>query len=133
MDILTVIERRGADPFNIEQLRELVRQYPKAAEYNRAIISVLHNYTTGVAKGMVEYGVENGLDAWRKLYHHYLPLAGDLQQLLIQELHSLNPATEGNIDSLFKQVERITELYTIAGRVDDAISEKWIKAAVLRD
>ena len=133
MDILTVIERLRVDTFNIEQFRELTRQCPKAAEYNRVITSVLHNYITGVAKGMVEYGVENALDAWRKLYHHYLPLAEDLQQLLIQELCSLNPVIEGNIDSLFNKVERITEFYTLAGRAGDAISEKWIKAAVLRN
>ena len=66
-------------------------------------------------------------------YHHYLPLAADLQQILIQELYSLSPVTEGNIDSLFNNVERITELYSTAGRADSAIDEKWIKVAVLRD
>ena len=82
---------------------------------------------------MVEYGVDNGFDAWRRLYNHYLPLAEDLQQILIQELYALQPVTGNNIDTLFNQVERITELYTRAGKADDAISDKWIKVAVLRN
>ena len=131
--ILTEVETWGGTTFNEEQLKEMARQYPKVAEYNRAIMSVLLNYITGIAKGMVEYGVENGFDAWRRLYHHYLPLAGDLQQILIQELYTLSPVSENNIDNLFKQVERITELYTTAGRPDDAISERWIKATVFRN
>ena len=52
------------------------------------------------------------------------PLAADLQQILIQELCSLNLVTEDNIDSLFNKVERITELYTTAGKADNAIDEK---------
>ena len=73
-------------------------------------MSVLLNYTIGIAKGLVEYGTENCFDALRRLYHHYLLLAEDLQQLLIQELYALIPLTENNIDNLFNKVERITEM-----------------------
>ena len=41
--------------------------------------------------------------------------------------------TENNIDSLFNNVERIIEFYTTAGKADNAIDEKWIKAALLRN
>ena len=82
---------------------------------------------------MVEYGIENGFDAWRRLYHHYLPLAEDLQQILVQELYALSPVSEPDIDVLFNQIERITEIYAKVGEVSDAISEKWIKAAMLRN
>ena len=133
LELLTEVEKSGADQFTNANYKELIRQCPKATEFNRALMSVLLNYTTGIAKGLVEYGAENGFDAWRRLYHHYLPLAEDLQQLLIQELYSLPPVNEANIDTLFNKVERITEMYTKAGRVDDAISEKWIKAVVLRN
>ena len=61
---------------------------------------------------MVEYGIENGQDARRKLYHHYMPLADDLQQLLIQELYALILVSESTIYTLFNKVEMITELYT---------------------
>ena len=133
MDIITQVEKWGGDTFINQQLKETTRQYLKAAEYNRAIMSVFLNYTAGIAKGMVEYGVENGFDAWRRLYHQYVPLAEDLSQILIQELYTLSPVSESNIGSVFNQVERITELYTTAGRPEDAISEKCIKAAVFRN
>ena len=81
---------------------------------------------------MVEYGAENGFDVRRRLYHHYLLLAADLQQIFIQELYALTPVPENNIVSLFSNVERITELYTTAGKADNAIDEKWITVAVLR-
>ena len=86
MDILNLIESWGAATFDKAQLAELIRQCPKAVEFNRAIMFVLLNYTSGNAKAMVEYGAENGFDVWRRLYHHYLPLAADLQQILIQEI-----------------------------------------------
>ena len=133
LDILTQVEKCGSKTFDHAQLAGLVGQCPKAAEFNRAIMSVLLNYTVGNAKAMVEYGIANGFDAWRRLYHHYLPLAEDLQQISIQQLYSLFPVNENNIDNLFNNVERITELYTVAGRADDAINEKWIKIAVLRN
>lgn len=82
---------------------------------------------------MVEYGVHNGFDAWRRLCNHYLPLAEDLQQILIHKLYSLSPVSENNIDGLFNQVERILELYTKYGRADDPIFEHWIKATVMRN
>ena len=102
-------------------------------DFNRASLTALLKYTAGIARGIVEYGVNNGLDVWRKFCHHYMPLADDLQQLLIQELYALTPITESTIDSLFNKVERITELYTRHGAEDEQISDKWIKAAVMRN
>ena len=43
------------------------------------------------------------------------------------------PISENNIGTLFNKVERITEMYKKAGRVDDAISEKLIKVAAPRN
>ena len=82
---------------------------------------------------MAEYGVEHGLDAWRRLYHHYMPLAEDLQQLFIQELYAFTPVNEIGIDGLFNRVERITELYTRHGSAEDQMSDKWIKYVVMRN
>ena len=45
----------------------------------------------------------------------------------------LQPVTEANIDGLLYQVECMAELYAKAGNVEDAISERWTKAAVLRN
>ena len=62
--------------------------------------------------------MECGLDAWRKLYYRYVPLAEDLQNILIRELIALKPVTEQEVDNLFADVERITELYVRAGESD---------------
>ena len=116
LDILTQVETWGAESLDNAKLAELARQHPKASEFNRAIMSVLLNYISGNAKAMVEYGADNGFDAWRRFYNHYLPLAADLQQISIQQLYSLTRVTENNIGSLVNNVERITELYTCSAR-----------------
>ena len=57
MDILDELEKRSKEAFTNVHLKELIRQRPKAAELNRATLIALFNYTTGIARGMVEYGV----------------------------------------------------------------------------
>ena len=109
--ILDHVEKYGAKPFTNAKLDALVEPYPRAAEYNVAILNVLENYTADIAEGMVRYGVHNGFDAWRRLYHHYIPLSQDLQQILIQELYDLKPAGESEIDKFFNDNQRISELY----------------------
>ena len=52
--------------------------------------------------------MECGLDAWRKLYYRYVPLAVDLQNILVRELMSLKPVSEQEVDNLFAEIERIT-------------------------
>ena len=133
LKIITEIGKKGSNVFIDEQLEEEIKQRPKVSQFNRAILTALLNYTAGIARGMVDYGVENGFDAWRKFYHHHMPLAEALQQLRIQELYAIRPVTENTIDSLLNKVERITELYTRHGAADDQISDKWIKAAVVRN
>ena len=84
LKFLNEVEKNGSEMFTNGKFEEETRQCPKVAQFNRAILAALLNYTSGIARGMVEYGVENGIDAWRRLYHHYMPLADDLPQLLIQ-------------------------------------------------
>ena len=74
----------------------------------------------------------NGLDAWRKLYHRYIPLASDLQDIRIRELYDLKPVTEAEIGSSFDEVARINDFCNKAGPADD-LSDRWIKSAVLRN
>ena len=73
------------------------------------------NWTSGVAQGLVKHGTEGGLDAWRKLYHKYIPLADDLHNILIGQLMSIRPVNEGDMESLFDEIERIREFYIKAG------------------
>ena len=132
LTILDKVEKMGANTFTNELLIELKIKYPKADEWNRVIMAALLNWTSGIAKGLVQHNVANGLDAWRKLYHRYIPLAADLQDILIRELYELKPVNESEIDSLFDEVARIKDLYIKAGPSDD-LSERWIKSAVLRN
>ena len=132
LDILDEVEQCGGDKFTKQDLQELSIRCPKIYQYDRAIKLALLNYIIGMAHGRVKYGVECGLDAWRKLYHRYVPLAEDLQNILIRELIALKPLAETEVDNLFAEVERITELYMRAGETNP-MQDKWVKAAVLQN
>ena len=131
LTILDEVEKYGDEPFDNDRLLALIEQYPKATEYNLAIQNVLENYTTDIAEGMIRYGVYNGFDAWRRLFHHYVPMADDLQQILIQELYDLKPVSENEVDKLFNEIQRISEWYIRSGT--EAMAEKWLVAAVKRN
>ena len=90
IQLLTIFERvetYGDKPHDNTTRAALAAHCSRAYEYQVAIHNVLEAYTIDIVEGMVRYGVHNGLDAWRTLYHHYVPLAEDLQQILIQELY----------------------------------------------
>ena len=113
-------------------LQELIITYPKAPEFDRAIRAALFNLTNGIAKGLVQHNVANGLGAWRKFYHRCIPLASDLQDIFIRELYDLKPVSEADIDNLFDEVARIRGLYLKAGPGDD-LSDRWFKSAIIRN
>ena len=126
IQILEDVERYGAQPYDKDKFAALAQQCPRAYEYNVAIQNVLENYTTDIAEGMVRYGIHNGFDAWRRLFHHYVPLADDLQQLFIQELFELKPVDEHNVDKLFNDIQRISEWYIKNGT--EALAEKAVSS-----
>ena len=73
-------------PADIPQhLANLKLQCPEADEYGREIHNALFNWTSGVPHGLIIYRVESGLDAWRKTYNKYMPLAHDLKNLFTRE------------------------------------------------
>ena len=80
LEILEDIETHGATQYDNNRLKELAEVCPKAMEYNRAIMFPLFNYIISIAKGMVEHVVENGFDAWRRLYHNHICLAEDFRK-----------------------------------------------------
>ena len=96
-------------------------------------MSRLLNYTVSIAKGVVEHGVDNGFDAWRRLHDHRIPLAEDLRKISMQEFYSLRPVSEGEIDGLLNEVERITELYLKASVREEPMLEEWVMATTLRN
>lgn len=84
LDVLDHVESFGGEKFTNAYLNNLHKQRPKVYEYSRAIRAALMNWIGGIAKGLIKHWVDNGLDAWRKLSHKYVPLAEDLQNFLIQ-------------------------------------------------
>ena len=132
LDILDDVEQFGDDKVTKQDLRELANKYPKVYQYDRAVRFALLNYTTGVAHARIKYGVEGGRDAWRKLYNRYVPLADDLQNILIRELIAVKQVAETEVDNLFSEVERIIELYIKAGE-SDVLQDKWVKAVILQN
>ena len=132
LKVLDKIEKLGASRYTNEQLEELIKVYPKAVEFEIAIKTALLNWTSGIANNMVRFGICNGFDAWRKLYNKYVPLAEDLQNILIQELMAIKPVSENEPDALFNEIERITDFYAKTGTEED-LSDKWIRAAILKN
>ena len=124
------VEARGANKYDNNQLQILINKFSKAAEFDTFIKSASLNWTTGVANNMIKYSVHNGFDAWRKLYHRYVLLVEDLQNISIQELMCLKFHGEGEIGALFNEIERIIDLYVKTGPTD-ALSDRWIRAAIM--
>ena len=106
--------------------------YPKVAEFETAIKAALLNWTSGVVNNMIKYGVLNGFDVWRTLHHKYVLLAEDLQNILNQELMAFKHVSENEIDTLFNEIDRITDFYVKAGFAGE-LSDKWIRAAILKN
>ena len=62
---------------------------------------------------MIAYGIKNGLDEWRKLYHNQLPEVEHQKQNLLQEFSQLKMAK--NNDELLgtmQDIGRITAKYS---------------------
>ena len=83
--ILENVEAYGDKPYGKIKLMALAEQEPRAYEYSIAIQNVLETYITDLAERMIRYGTHNGLDSWRKLYHHHVPIATELQQNLTKK------------------------------------------------
>lgn len=83
LDIPDDVEKYNAETYGNDNLEVFISQCPRAREYNTVIQTVLENYTIGAAEGSITYGVQNGFDAWRRLFHHRVPFAADSQQLFI--------------------------------------------------
>ena len=129
--ILDNVETYGEKPYDNSKLMALAEQEPRAHEYSNAIQNVLETYTIDLAESMIRYGIHNGVGSWRKLYHHHVPLAGDLQQILIQDLFDIKPVSEADVDKLLVEIQRISEWHIKAG--SEGIAEQWLVAAVNRN
>lgn len=131
--ILDVVERFGKKTFTTVHLSRIKTRYPKASQYDRAVNVALLNWTGGIAQGLVRFGTQGGFDAWRKLYNKYIPLADDMQGILIRQLMSIKPVTEGEVDGFFDEVERIRELYIKSCSAEEPMCERWVKGAIMQN
>ena len=129
--ILDNVERYGSNPFDNDKLNDMIEQCPLVAQFNTAVQAALENYSIDVAEGMVRYGVLNGLDAWRRVCNRYVPLAEDMQNILIQEFYELRPVDKNSIDKLFNEIQRISEWHVKSGTENR--SEKWLVVAAKRN
>lgn len=128
--ILNKVEKFCNNKYTLKDLAKLAKDAPEAREYDRSIKAELLNRTSGIAQGLIEYGTEGGFDAWRKLYNKYVPLADDMQNILIRQLMSIKPLGEGEMDNLFDEIERIREQYVKVGSKEGPMNVRWIKAII---
>ena len=68
-----------------------------------------------------------------QLYHRYVLLVDDLQNIFIRALMSMKPVIQSNVDDLFLGAERIRGLYSRAGATDEGMCEEWVVAAILQN
>ena len=71
--VLDKFEVLGRHKYTNEQLQTAIAKNFKVAEFDAAIKAALLNWTTGTAHIVIQHGVNNGFDVWRKLYNRYVP------------------------------------------------------------
>lgn len=132
LKILDHVEPYGDHRFTNTNLRALSDIYPTSYEYARAVNASLLNWMEGVAQGMVEHGCDNGLGAWRRLYHRYFPGADDSQHLPLDELMSLKQLNDNEVDLLFMGIERPMGWYIKVCAEGESMNNKWVRAALIK-
>ena len=92
--ILTWVEERGDKPITNIELAKLERLVPKIWEYIRAVHVALKGWKEGVANKLIKYGIDGGIDAWRRLYAEYIPLSQTKQDIILSETLELKPVND---------------------------------------
>ena len=107
-------ERRGDVPITDEAFRRLGVPDDMMGQMAYAVYMFIKNNTAGHVKVVIQHGVCNGIDAWRKLCRDQLPLADDKRNLVMPEL--LRPKEAANASGLRKltlEIERLTDNWEI--------------------
>ena len=113
--VLTWAEKRNDMPITDNELMELERSIPKIWEYNRAVHAALKNWTEGDANKLVRYGANGGIDAWRRLYAEYIPLAQTKQDIILTEILEMKPVNDKNVRKLLNRMEELQYKYNQCG------------------
>ena len=67
------------------------------------------------------------------MYNRYIPASEDLQNLLMEELMTLKPVGEQDVDTLFSEIERLTEWYIKTDAKGEAMNAKWVRTARIKN
>lgn len=86
--LLFGVEKRGDEPIDEKLVQAISKRVPKAWQYNRAIHSAFKNWIAGEVRKLVTYGVNGGLDAWRRLCHEFFPVDQTKQDSISIEIAS---------------------------------------------
>ena len=100
-------------------------------QMEHAVYMFIKNYTAGHAKEVIQHGMLNGVDAWRKLYRDQLPLAEDKRNLIMTEFMRLKaPANAAGLRHLTLEIERITDSWE---RISNRPFDEEAKIGKLRE
>ena len=121
VSILEWAERMGDIQITNEAMARLGINEDTARQMEHAVYMFIKNYTAGHAKDVIQHGVCNGVDAWRKLFRDQLPLAEDKRNLIMTEFMRLKePADASGPRHFTLEIERLTDTWErLAGKAFD--------------
>lgn len=98
--ILTWAENEGDCEVTTRHLEQLEKMVLKIWEYDRAVHATFTNWMEGDAKRLMRYEVNGGVDAWRKPYIEYIPLAQMRQDTILTKILNLKLVSAKNVRKL---------------------------------
>lgn len=103
-------ERLGDTPVTEDVLKKLGIDEDVVKQLENELYMLTNNFTAGHAKEVIQHGIHNGLDAWRKLCRHQFPLADDKRNILMTEFLKLKElASAGGLRHIIAEIERMTD------------------------
>ena len=113
--ILTWDERRGDKIITDDQLERLEERIPQIWQCNKAIRAAFKIWTDGDAKRFIKYEVKMGIDAWRKMYIEYIPMAHTRQDIILADILELQPLTDKQVRQFFNRLDEHRYKYNQCG------------------
>ena len=130
VNILDWAERMGDVTITNDALGKLGVPANIISQMEHALYMLMKDCTAGHAKEVIQHGVQNGVDARRKLYRDQLPLAEDKRNLIMTEFIRLKePANATGLRHLTLEIERIIDSWD---RVSNRTFDEDAKIGKLR-
>ena len=128
--LLIAAEKQGDNPITEELLKSISKRVPKIWQFNRAVHSAFKNWIAGEAKKFITYGLNGGLDVWRRLYGEYLPMDQTKQDIILTGLISLQPVSKKDVRMLLRRVEELRDKHDKCG--ERPIAENIVKRVTMK-